>query len=584
VRRLSRRRFLRGLSAGAVALAGPKMLMSAPSPAGGRRPNVIIVITDDQGYGDLSCHGNPAIKTPVMDRLRAESVRLTDFHVAPMCSPTRGQLMTGCDAMRNGASAVCQGRSMMRNSLPTLADVFRGSGYATGHFGKWHLGDSYPHRPQDRGFDETVHHAAWGITSLADYSSNDYWDDTYRHNGKLQKYDGYCTDVWFAEAMKWMQARHDERKSFFCYLATNCPHSPHLAPEAFVRPYKTPGLPAPFYGQIANIDANLDKLLKWMDEQRLAEDTILIFMTDNGTAAGEKVFNAGMRGKKCTLWEGGHRVPCFIRWPAGGLGKPRDIDALTECQDILPTLIDLCGMKAPPEAKFDGVSLAALLTGKADVLVDRMLVVQYGAAPRKGSATIMWNKWRLVKGKLYDLRTDPHQDKDVSAEHPDVAAAMARHYEKWWKGVQGPFAETRWILLGSEKANPVVLYSSDWDGMYADNRPNLIAGKAKGAWTVKVERPGRYRFTLWRWWPEANWPLSAGYGGKMHKGRGAVPIDSGGVKIGGVDMKVEKAGDHDASVSLTGELQPGQYRLKTMFYNEKGKALCGAFYTKVERL
>ena len=155
------------------------------------KPNVLLVLTDDQGYGDLSCHGNPVLKTPNLDKLHSESIRFTDYHVAPMCTPTRGELLTGKQAFRNGAVLVCQGKSMIRRGIPTMADMFKAAGYATGHFGKWHLGDNYPYRPQDRGFDETVHHGAWGITSMADYWDNDYFDDTYEHNGKPEKHNGY---------------------------------------------------------------------------------------------------------------------------------------------------------------------------------------------------------------------------------------------------------------------------------------------------------------------------------------------------------------------------------------------------------
>ena len=189
--------------------------------------NVILVMTDDQGYGDLSCHGNPVLKTPNLDKLYEECIRFTDFHVAPMCTPTRGQLLTGRDAMDNGATFVCLGRSMIRQELPTMADMFVGEGYRTGLFGKWHLGDSYPHRPIDRGFQEVVRHGAWGITSIADYFGNDYFNDIYKHNGKHEAYSGYCTDVWFREAMNWMKERHHADENFFCYIPTNVPHRPH---------------------------------------------------------------------------------------------------------------------------------------------------------------------------------------------------------------------------------------------------------------------------------------------------------------------------------------------------------------------
>jgi len=579
---MTRRAFLKTIGVGAAATYVLRAGASARSAGGGKRPNVLLVLTDDQGYGDLSGHGNPVLRTPRLDALRKQSIRFTDFHVAPMCTPTRGQILTGRDALANGATFVCLGRSMMRHDLPTMAEVFAGAGYRTGHFGKWHLGDSYPHRPQDRGFQETVHHGAWGITSIADHFGNDYDDDTYRHNDRREKYTGYCTDVWFAEAMKYMRKRQAAGEPFFVYLPTNCPHSPHWVASKYSDPYKKKGIPAPFFGQIANIDENMGKLLAMLNETGLAENTILIFMTDNGTVRGEKVFNAGMRGKKTQLWEGGHRVPCYVRWPAGKLGKPRDIDDLTECQDLLPTLIDLCGLEAPRGMVLDGTSLAGLLRGTQKSLPDRMLVVQYGHSPRKGAAAVLWRKWRLVNDRqLYDLRSDPHQDRNVAVDHPEVVRKMRAYYAAWWKRTRPQLEKVRYIHLGSDKANPTVLYSSDWVGSYADNFGNLAAGNGIGRWHVVVERDGTYEFTLRRWAPEADTPLAAALSGPMGKGK-AVPIARARLKIGGVDVsKPAPAGAK--SVSFTADLQAGKALLETWFANENGKALCSAYYTQVER-
>ena len=298
-------------------------------------------------------------------------------------------------------------------------DVFSAGGYRTGLFGKWHLGDSYPYLPQNRGFQEVVHHKSWGITSAADYWGNDYFDDTYSHNGKPQKYEGYCNDVWFREAMNWMKTCAAQGEPFFCYLPTNVPHGPAFVAPEYAEPYKKPGVPANFFGMIANLDENMGKLLAMLDETGLADNTILIFMTDNGGTGGVKTFNAGMRDGKTSLYDGGHRVPCFIRWPAGKLREPGDVDELTTCQDLLPTLIDLCGLKTPSGARFDGTSLAGLLRGSQTALRDRMIVVQYHIEIPKWNATVMWKKWRLVKGEeLYDIAADPGQKTNVAEKHP----------------------------------------------------------------------------------------------------------------------------------------------------------------------
>jgi arylsulfatase A-like enzyme len=390
--------------------------VNPPAPDAANRPNVIIILSDDQGYGDLSAHGNPVLKTPNLDRLHSQSVRLTDFHVAPMCTPTRGQLLTGVDALRNGATSVTAGRSFLRPGFPTMAEVFKASGYRTAIFGKWHLGDSWPNLPHHRGFEEAVYHLGWGVNSLAATWENDNFDDRFFHNGVLKEYQGYCTDVWFDLAMNWMKDRKQRNEPFFLYLPTNAPHGPLWVAGKYKQPYEGKG-PAAFFGMIANLDENVGRLDAFLGEQGLAEDTIVIFMNDNGGTAGVRTYNAGMRAQKTQVYDGGHRAACFIRWPNGKLRKPGDLDALAQVQDLLPTLIELCELKKPKTAKFDGASLAAWLRGKADRLPDRMLVVQYGQTPAKYDAAVMWNKWRLVKGKeLYDLARDPGQQTDIAAE------------------------------------------------------------------------------------------------------------------------------------------------------------------------
>jgi arylsulfatase A-like enzyme len=458
-----------------------------------RRPNVVIILSDDQGYGDLSAHGNPELKTPNLDRLRGESVRLTDFHVAPMCTPTRGQLLTGVDALRNGATSVTAGRSLLRQGLPTMAEIFKASGYRTGIFGKWHLGDSWPNLPQHRGFDESVYHIGWGVSSLAATWLNDNFDDLFFHNGKLEKYPGYCTDVWFEQSMKWMKERQLRNEPFFVYLPTNAPHGPQWVADKYKQPYQGKG-PARFFGMIANLDENMGRLDQFLRANSLYDDTIVIFMNDNGGTAGVNTFNAGMRDRKASYYEGGHRAICFLRWPAGGLRAAGDVDALTEVQDLLPTLIDLLSLRAPKGAKFDGVSLAALLRGKTDTLPslqDRILVVQYGQTPARYEAAVMWNKWRLVKGtELYDLKTDPGQQRNVAAEHTDVAQKLRGHYDVWWAEVGPRVAEFVPIVIGAPQENPVRLTAVDWADVYCDNTVNcLLPGENKnGPWAVEIAR------------------------------------------------------------------------------------------------
>lgn len=567
------------------------------------RPNVILILTDDQGYGDVSSHGNPVLKTPNVDRLAKESVRFTDFHVAPMCSPTRGQLMTGIDAMRNGSTAVCQGRSMMRRELPTMADFFAASGYATGHFGKWHLGDSYPHRPQDRGFQETLHHRAWGITSLADYWGNTYFDPVLEHNGTDKKYEGYCTDIFFGEAMKWIEKQSSDDQPFFCYLPTNTPHVPDVCAEKYSKPYEGmyngKPMPAKFYGMIANLDENLGKLETFLNEKGLRDNTLLIYMADNGTQSQQaaNIFNAGMRARKTSVYEGGHRVPLFVRWPSGNLLQNHDVDELTQVQDLLPTIIDLCGLKNESKAKFDGSSLSGLLKGTTSELPDRKLVVQYRVSGEPWDpAVVMWGKWRLLKERmgrtaprdnkppeLYHVGRDPGQSQNVAAQNPDIVEAMSTHYEQWHAEARVLFDRKRWITIGSETANPMMVYSQDWVGDYCDNPRGLSQSIAEGYWNVIVDTAGVYEIELRRWPKESNKSLTEGWQGPQDKGFSARPIAAASLMVAGQNHSVDTTST-DTHAAFRVRLPAGKTQLSTTFLDGNGEALCSAIYVSVRRL
>ena len=553
------------------------------------KPNVIIVLTDDQGYGDLSCHGNPVLKTPNLDQLRTESVRFADFHVSAMCTPSRGQILTGMDAFRNGATCVSRGRSLIQPGIPTMADLFSANGYKTAIFGKWHLGDNYPYRPQDRGFQETVHHAAWGITSIPDYWTNDYFDDKYLHNGVYEAYEGYCTDVWFNETMNWMKERQKNDEPFFVYLPTNAPHSPLWVAEKYSEPYADFPEVKDFYGMISNIDENMGRLMAMLDETGLRENTILIFMTDNGTSVGHKVFNAGMRVHKTQLYDGGHRVPFFISWPDGNIGESRDVCDLAQSQDILPTLMDLCKLKTTEALSVDGISLAEVLSGKQESLPDRMCVVQYDrhvdGLTGKWESAVLWNKWRLVNGEeLYNIDSDPGQGKDISDDYPDIIKKMRDHYETWWSEVEPGRSKLYAIRIGSEEENPVNLTSCDWDGAYSDNWWQLRTGGYNGIWHLYVEESAEYEFELRRWPVEADTPISASATKPGYNNEGeALPIVMARIEIADVELS-KPVSQADISITFTMSLSAGDTQMKTWFLDEQGNDLCGAYYMNVRKL
>ncbi|MEJ6699698.1 MAG: arylsulfatase [Akkermansiaceae bacterium] len=538
-------------------------------------PNVIIVITDDQGYGDLSFTGNTAIKTPNIDKLRSQGTLLDNFHVDPTCAPTRSALMTGRYSNRVGVWHTVQGRSMLRKREVTMADVFSKNGYATGIFGKWHLGDCYPYRPEDRGFKHTVYHGAGGVGQAPDYWGNDYFDDTYIVNGKLQQFTGYCTDIWFDEGIKFIKSNKD--KPFFAYITTNAPHGPLNCPEKYSKPYE--GNPkvsnAKFYGMITNIDDNMAKLTAMLKREGLADNTILVFMTDNGTAGGVKGnrgYDGNMRGKKNSEYEGGHRVPFIIRWPGGKIEAGKSIKQLTAHIDILPTMIDLCDLKAP-EIAFDGTSLSNLLYSDKKVWPNRSLVVesQRVVDPIKWrKSAVMTDRWRLVNGKeLFELKGDAKQTNDVAAQHPEVVKRLRADYDKFWDDVSREHNLTSYMVIGSDHSPVVSLSSHDWllAKLPPWNQSHVKGGKVAvpSHWAIEVERDGDYEISLRRWPVEADKGINDGTYGKAYSYKKAQ------LRIGGVDQTMDiPSGAKEVTFKVT--LKKGITKLAPLFIDGDFKA------------
>lgn len=576
------------------------LLVSCHANAASDQPNVILIMTDDQGYGDLSCHGNPTLSTPHLDALYSQSIRFTDFHVAPYCTPTRAAVMTGRYPARTGAYRTSAGRTALHAREKTLGDLFTSNGYATGVFGKWHLGDTAPSRPMDCGFERSVWHRCGGLTQISDYWTNDYFDDTYLVGDRWTKFDGYCTDVWFDESMKFMTSVTTDaggNKPFFVYLPTNAPHGPYLVADKWKQPFVEMGLPknqAAFKGMVANFDWNLGRLLKFLDDEKLADNTLLLFMTDNGTSAGA-VFgkggritgwptdpreNANMRGGKSSAYDGGHRVPLFARWPQGELGQPRDIETLAAHFDLTPTLIELCGLSRPDSwPPIDGRSLSPLLRGEVDwqprVLHSQMHggngFVKPGDPWEIGVA--MTERWRLVEGKeLFDIVADPSQRTDVAAEHPDVVQNLNRQHLQWHRSLLPSMSPTR-TIIGSDVENPTDLTSQDW-AIEKGNPPWAHAHVTKrmianGPWHLEVANAGKYRITLSRW------PLY------IHQS-----IDStvAKIRIAGQahETKIQQP-DADESVTFEVELPVGPTELTSWLTTPTGKTH-GAYFARVERV
>lgn len=444
-RPLNRRSFLATLSA-AGAIAGAQ---------GSRPPNIVVVLTDDQGYGDIARLGNPVVKTPNLDHLHDQSARFTDFHVSPTCAPTRTALLTGRHEFRSGVTHTILERERMSLSATTFAQVLKSAGYATGIFGKWHLGDDEPYQPGQRGFDEVFIHGCGGIGqdypgTCSDAPGNTYFNPTIRHNGVFERTQGYCTDVFFAEALQWIEARSRSTTPFFAYITTNAPHAPLMCPEEYQRMYKGKGLPEEtekYFGMVTNIDDNVGKLMSRLVDWGLDRNTVLIFMTDNGGTGGVRVFNAGMRGAKGTPYQGGTRVPAFFRW--GDKFQPGDRRQLTAHIDIFPTLAELAGARIPEGLQLDGRSLVPLLKDARAPWEDRIVFTHVGrwntgeaAAAKYLRCSMRTARYSMVssggnggtakKWELYDIQADPGEKTNIAEKHPDVVSRLDAAYDRWW--------------------------------------------------------------------------------------------------------------------------------------------------------
>jgi len=570
-------------------------------PTGGRdavgsKPNVIVILTDDQGFGELGATGNLLIRTPHIDRLAAQSASLVNFHVMPVCSPTRACLMTGRYHYRTGVTDTFLGRSLMHPDEPTLAEIFAAGGYRTGIFGKWHLGDNYPMRAMDRGFQESLVLNGGGLAQPGDPPDpvderGAYFNATLRHNGAWVKTKGYVSDVITEAAIRFIQQQSD--RPFFVYLPFNCPHSPHQVPDEYRQRYQgkdfsasafpkkghpasaknDPDVLARVYGMIENIDDNVGRLLAKLDELKLAENTIVVFLSDNGCQR-HNGYNAGFQGWKGTPLEGGIHQFCFIRWPAH-LQAGRQVDRIAAHIDLAPTLLDLCGVPKPARVKFDGVSLAPLLRGQQAAWPDRVLFFQWhrGDAPERYRAFAARSQdWKLVQPlgagekwsgqtdfQLYDMAHDPLELHNLAAREPDRVAKLKAAYDAWFDDVTGgrDYTVPPRIFLGAPQENPVLLTRQDWRGSGASWGP-----KGVGYWEVKVVARAGYEIKL-RFDPL--------------KTEGEATLSCGGVSA----RQAIPAGP-DQCVFKCVELPVGPARLEANIL--EGQAVLGVRYVEVKRI
>ncbi|MDF7799076.1 arylsulfatase [Pontiellaceae bacterium B1224] len=434
------------------------------------KPNIIYIMTDDQGYSPVGAHGHPWIRTPELDKMHAQSVRFDRFMMGSTCAPSRAGIMTGVHSIKNGVTHTIYERERVNLKAITIPQVLKPAGYTSGYFGKWHLGDEAPYQPEARGFDEVFIHGAGGIGqkypgSCADVPGNTYFNPVIKHNGTFVQTKGYCTDVFFKATLGWIKSVKDSGKPFFAYLSTNAPHAPFKAPPEYQKYFEDFGFPsrsAGFYGMIEHIDDCMGQMFKQLEAWDLLENTIVIFTSDNGTttagnglkgkagrpqvkigtdANGKAMmtYNAGMKGLKGTVDEGGVRVPFFVRWD-GMIKEGKTVDRVVTYLDILPTLADFAGAELPSTQAFEGRSLKPLILEKDAAWEDRLHfqhVTRWnrGADPDQfkwKTYSVRNQRFRLVEGALYDMEKDPGQTKDVAAQYPEVVSEMKKAYELFW--------------------------------------------------------------------------------------------------------------------------------------------------------
>ena len=485
----------------------------SPEPQGPAvPPNIVLIMTDDQGWAQVGWRGNEIIQTPHLDRLAGESVEFTRFYASPVCAPTRASLMTGRYNYRTGVVDTYLGRAMMHPDERTLPEMLGSAGYRSGIFGKWHLGDNYPMRPQERGFDEVLVHGGGGIGQPSDPPGNSYFDPILRQDGVERQFKGYCTDIFFTAAMDFIE--RNRQQPFFAYIATNAPHSPYMAPDSYIEPYKAKGLgekDARIYGMITNIDDNIGRLVARLADLRLAENTILVFMTDNGPTT--RHFTAGLRAEKGSVYEGGIRVPFLLRWPAKL--RPGVIDRIGAHIDLAPTLLEAAGVEKPADVNFDGSSFLPLLPRRdpaqgngeriPQATPERAIYIQ----SHRGNEPVLYRnfaaitqRYKLVqpisfsdpmpKGaalELYDLEADPGESRNIAGEHPDLVARLKSGYEAWFRDVSSSRGyEPPRIFLGTEHENPTILTRQDWRVV----GPDGWGDGDLGYWHVDVTSSGSY--------------------------------------------------------------------------------------------
>jgi arylsulfatase len=566
------------------------------------RPNIILILTDDQGFGDMGIHGNPDIITPNLDSLASESVRFDQFYVSPVCAPTRASLLTGKYALSTGVYEVHNGGCILDSEELTLAELLQEAGYHTSIFGKWHLGDNYPFRPEDQGFQEVLIHLAGGIGQPGDHWDNyhdnrlpfdqrkhSYFNPILYKNGKYIDTKGYCTDLFTDAAIDYIETHQDN--PFFIYLSYNAPHDPYQVPQRYLGLYDSLIIHPDNYGEagqpfrsmesseirgdfndfetakrvyamMSQVDDNVGRLRNKLTELNLEDNTLIIFMSDNGPQWGYR-YNAGLKGAKGTILEGGSRVPCYWYYPAKTWVNKVVSDPVAHI-DVLPTLANLCNSDLDYDV--DGINLGDYIS-KEKSIPDRYLFNEYSSglpdqaknywnvSCRKGDFKYVAydNNDNLKEHQLYDISNDPKELIDIASDHPEIIDELKIKTGQWYKRMMYELEKKElYTVLGSPFQDTVILNRSEWKG--SDGRANNWNNHdAYGTWDVEVRKQGNYTFIMRQRLP---WPS-----------KGELVIELNGDKY---FPEYERLEEHRLKFKLA--LAPGRYSyggyMQTIIHNE----------------
>ena len=558
-------------------------------------PNVIIIMCDDLGYGDLSSHGHPYIQTPHLDAFRQSGISLSNYHATPVCTPSRSELMSGVAAMHTGAFSAHGQHFLLPVDYKIMPEYFKASHYNTALYGKWHLGGNFPrYRPHERGFDDAVHFLRGGHWSHPNPWNSDCMDDIYYHNGVREQYTGYAADIWFDLSRQFVRKSKAESKPFFLNIPVHIPHIPHLVPERYKKRFSQyPELDQTainFYAMVECLDEHIGSFVAFLKAEGVWEDTLFIFTSDHGSTLWDQEYNAGMRGKKASLYEGGHRVAFFLNWPNGNLRNGVELPELVQITDVLPTLIELCDLDPAGSDNLPGTGFAPLLReGSQPALDDRTLVVQWQEP--KGKACVIHRNWRLVNNEeLYDINADRAQEVDIAPQHPDIVQRLRQHYEQWWQAAEPALMPAPYYIGFNDEEIQLTAYDWYW-GERVFNWPHLRAGEKKnGKYRLQVVEGGRYQVALRRWPREANAGICESVPaytpfdpslGDLPEGV-ALDIVNSRIQWGDTIQEAEVAADAQ-EVIFELDVSLGEQYLQTWFIDRNQEAF-GAYYVYLTKL